>query len=103
MRSTGRGEKKPVPRPNYVPTPCHKCPKVPEGVAKVAENAVEISDKNWEAYQHYRECEASASWPDDLIVRQNAALIRAVDLEVRENKSMDRLALTVLSALVRAQ
>ena len=34
---------------------------------------------NWRAYNHYLECKATGCWPDDWIVRRNAALILAVE------------------------
>jgi hypothetical protein len=36
-----------------------------------------LNDINREAYRHYSECRATGSFPDDPIVRRNAALIRA--------------------------
>ena len=38
-----------------------------------------LNDRNMRAYQHYRECRAVGSFPDDPVVRRNAAIIR--DLE----------------------
>ncbi len=44
--------------------------------AKVAPDAgVELSEKNLQAYQHYRECKAVGEFPNDPIVRQNAVTI----------------------------
>jgi hypothetical protein len=43
--------------------------------------AVELSDRNWLAWQHYRECRAIGRFPDDPIVRRNAAIIRDVEDE----------------------
>jgi hypothetical protein len=35
-----------------------------------------LTDQNWQAYQHYSECRAVGIFPDDAIVRRNAAVIR---------------------------
>ena len=34
------------------------------------------------AYEHYRECRAVGEFPDDAVVRRNAAIIRKVEDEV---------------------
>ena len=63
-----------VPRPDGAPPPCRiaglGCPK------GTPENPLSLSDLNREAYRHYRECRATGSFPDDPIVRRNAAIIR---------------------------
>lgn len=41
------------------------------------ENPLSLSDKNRQAFRHYQECVATSHFPDDPIVRQNAAIIRA--------------------------
>lgn len=38
-----------------------------------------MSDKNQAAYSHYQECVAVGDFPDDLIVRSNATIIREVE------------------------
>jgi hypothetical protein len=60
---------------------CAWCPKVPRDVVDPCpEAAVELSEKNWRAYQHYLECRAVGEWPTgDAIVRRNAMLIRGVE------------------------
>lgn len=68
----------PVVRPPGSPTPCWKCPKVPPGEPACPESAVEMTDQNWRAFRHYEECRAVGAFPDDPIVRRNAALIRRV-------------------------
>jgi hypothetical protein len=70
---------KPVMRLPMIPTPCHSCPKIPDGVDKVSDNAVEPTDRSWRAYDHYRKCRAVGVFPDDPIVRRNAAVVRAVE------------------------
>lgn len=60
--------------------PCYSCPKIPEhGDGARPGLAVELTDRNWEAYSHYLECKAVGSFPDDPIVRRNAAIIRSVE------------------------
>ena len=63
-----------VPRPPSAPPPCRiaglGCPK------GTPENPLTLSDLNREAYRHYRECRATGNFPDDPIVRRNAAIIR---------------------------
>lgn len=61
------------------PTPCQECPKIPVGAPqKTREHAIELSDKNYQAWQHYLECRAVGKFPDDPIVRRNARVLRDV-------------------------
>lgn len=71
-------EGKPVIRLPMQPTPCEKCPKIPKGEVAIAANAVEMTEQNRQAFIHYLECRAVGQWPDDVIVRQNARIIRQV-------------------------
>lgn len=52
------------------------------------------------AYQHYRECRATGWFPDDALVRQNAAAIR--NLEEQRARADDtefqQLLLTMMTA-----
>lgn len=76
----GRGEEAVhLPRLPQDPTPCWKCPKVPQGARAVPASAVELTPRLWKAYDHYLCCRAVGSFPDDHWVRQNASLIRAVE------------------------
>ena len=87
----------PVLRPANATMPCAACPKQPYDVApalRTPETAVEMTDANREAYAHYRECRAVGVFPDDPIVRMNAASIRAVE------DAADRVPLERLLALV---
>jgi hypothetical protein len=63
-----------VPRPPGAPPPCRiaglGCPK------GTPENPIGLNAINREAYRHYRECRATGNFPDDPIVRRNAAIIR---------------------------
>lgn len=56
-------------------TPCRKPAKCPKGTP---EDSKELNAKNRQAYAHYLECRAVGVFPDDAIVRQNAAIIRRV-------------------------
>ena len=64
-----------VPRPPGALPPCRiaglGCPK------GTPENPTSLSEINREAYRHYRECRATGHFPDDPLVRRNAAIIRA--------------------------
>lgn len=45
-----------------------------------------LSVKNQRAFRHYRECVAVGEFPNDGIVRRNAAIIRGVEDSVRDLK-----------------
>ncbi len=68
----------PVLRPAGTSPPCLQCEKIPHGEVKVRANAVELSERNFLAYQHYLECRATGSFPDDAIVRRNARVLRSI-------------------------
>lgn len=70
---------KPLPRLKGMKPPCHWCEKIPEGEKPIPENAAELSAQNFQAFQHYLECKAVGSFPNDAIVRRNAAIIRRVE------------------------
>ncbi len=80
----------PVKRFRGAPTPCGTCPKIPSGLPKCPESAVEPSEKSARIYQHYRECRAVARFPDDPIVKRHAAIIRALHDE-RDRLPLERL------------
>lgn len=73
----------PVLRPKGVLTPCRYSTGCPKGTP---ENQKSLSEKNWKAYRHYQECKAVGQFPDDPIVRANAAIIRQVEDAVRDEK-----------------
>lgn len=64
-----------IPRPAGNQPPCRidgvGCPK------GNPEHPTDLNERNRQAYRHYLECRAVGSFPDDPIVRRNAALIRA--------------------------
>lgn len=67
--------KQPVKRPAGTLPPCRTrengCPK------GTPEEPKSLSDRNWKAWMHYLECRAVGHFPNDAIVRKNAATIRA--------------------------
>ena len=64
-------------RPNGTFPPCHYGPKeCPKGSPEAGKA---LSELNQWAYAHYLECRAIGSFPDDGIVRENAAIIRGVE------------------------
>ncbi len=83
----------PVLRPKGAKTPCGWCPKIPPREEPKPENAVELSDKNLLALIHYRESRAVGDFPNDAIVRRNAALIRgAEDVAARVHETRTAIA-----------
>lgn len=67
---------RPVPRLKGMKPPCHWCEKIPDGEEPVPSSAAELTAANLQAYLHYLECKAVGAFPDDAIVRRNAAIIR---------------------------
>ncbi|WP_144979981.1 hypothetical protein [Gimesia aquarii] len=68
-----------------VPAPCQRggCPK------GTPENPKVLNCKNLLAYQHWKECKAVNQFPDDSIVRQNAAIIQEIhDLAADRKQAM---------------
>lgn len=84
----------PVVRPKGTLTPCRYSTGCPKGTP---ENQKALSKKNMKAYQHYQECRATGQFPDDPIVRRNAAIIRQVEESVRD----DRFEMALLSSRLR--
>lgn len=98
IRPSGR----PAPRPKGTRPPCDVCPKIAPGDGPRPENGHDLSDKNLQAYLFHMECRAVGQWPNDPIVRRNAALIEAalkVADAVRAQSGM-QLALAPLAALM---
>lgn len=76
--------------------PCSYCPKQPSDVperSRRPETAVELSAKNWRAYHHYTECAAVGSFPDDPIVRRNAAIISRIEKDAAAVQQLQLIAL----------
>jgi len=89
----------PVRRPRGTPTPCHKCPKIPDGEPPVRANAVELTEQNYRAYLHYLECRAVGKFPTkDPIVRRNARILRAIHDEYEQRPLWKLFSLVSLGA-----
>jgi hypothetical protein len=73
----------PVERPPGTHPPCRLHIKCPKGTP---EQSKALNTRNRKAWWHYLECRAVGRFPDDPIVRQNAAIIRAVEDDIREGK-----------------
>jgi hypothetical protein len=74
---------KPCKRPKGIKPPCGWCPKIAPGDEPRPSNAQELTPENFQAYVHFRECEAVGSFPNDATVRRNAAIIKHVDKSVQ--------------------
>lgn len=72
-------------RDSSCPPPCRTAKGCPKGTP---EESRALTEQNWAAYQHYLECKATGSFPDDAIVRQNAALIRRVEEIVEQGRQL---------------
>lgn len=76
-RIVDRRTGEPVLRPQYSLVPCEHhhelCPKGHWSDPK------ELSQKNALAYNHYQRCKATMSFPEDEIVRENAAVIHQME------------------------
>jgi hypothetical protein len=88
---------RPQRRPKASATPCRTEQGCPAGTPE-AQNR--LSDKNTHAFAHYLECRAVGQFPDDPIVRQNAAIIRQAEEEAKEFRMVR--ALGPLAALIGA-
>ena len=96
----------PVVRPAGQKPPCNACPKIAREEFPAPWNAGDLSHKNQRAYRHYLECKAVCRWPDDGIVRRNAALIRQVEeavTEQRQDRREGRRLEDILSLFSRKQ
>ena len=71
-----RGSGQPVRRPQATFPPCgyggDKCPKGSPTAGR------ELTERNAQAYRHDQECRAVGRFPEDAIVRRNAAIIAEV-------------------------
>lgn len=71
-------DRNPLPRLPMFPAPCRVkdgkgCPK------GTPENPKSLSPENQLCFEHYKECQAVGQFPDDPVVRRNAAAIREVE------------------------
>lgn len=74
------------------PAPCRTgdCPK------GTPENPKTLSDKNLQAYQHWKECKAVGQFPDDAIVRKNASMIQELVDQAKEHRQMQMMSIMLL-------
>ncbi|QDU53542.1 hypothetical protein Pan110_59340 [Gimesia panareensis] len=82
-----------------VPAPCcnPKHPKFPGSCPKrTAEKPKVLSSKNAKTYQHWKECKAVGQFPDDDIVRQNAAIIQEIVDSVAEHKQLEMMSMMMM-------
>lgn len=71
--------------------------------AKTWEHAAQLTDRDWQIYEHYSECKAVWSFPDDVLVLRHAAIIRkAEDTAANREvvKGLDNMT-AVLTGLLR--
>jgi len=81
----------PVPRPSGIKPPCGYphigCPK------GTPEQSRALTTENMQAYRFHKECEAVQQWPEDAVVRRNAAVIRSAESVVRRWREQETAAL----------
>ena len=83
----------------WAPCRLHACGKRKEPCPKgTPENPLTLDDRNERAYEHDKECQGVGQWPDDSIVRRNAAIIRAVE----DNHRQNQLGLLLVKARVKS-
>ncbi len=90
----------PTKKHNGMMLPCHECPKVREDAPRPSYYyADEVTDRSWHTLQHFDECDAVGMFPDDPIVKHNAAIIRRVKADCARDTQNKNLAhmLTVMS------
>ena len=83
----------PLERPPGIVVPCQTKLGCPKGTPDAGKT---LTPENRQAWQHYKECRAVGNFPDDSIVRENAALIR--DIEDSKER-LDRVEIASLTAL----
>lgn len=81
--------------------PCASCPKIAKGDLPHPSSAQELSERNKQAYQHWQECRAVGKFPDDPIVRRNAAIIQRLHDEYSRKPIHDLIAIIPLLGMKR--
>ena len=61
-------------RPPHIPVMCETSKGCPRGTPDD-----EMRPYNWQCWRHYQMCRATGNWPDDEVVRENAAIISDVE------------------------
>jgi hypothetical protein len=75
---------KPESRIDACPPPCQTDRGCPKGTPQTSRA---LNYENQRCYEHYSECRAVGVFPDDPVVRRNAAIIRGIEDEaVRQEK-----------------
>lgn len=77
---------KPEPRFFACPPPCQTDRGCPKGTP---EKSRSLNKRNEQCYQHYCECRAVGQFPDEPVVRRNAAIIREVEDRVDRLQQQD--------------
>lgn len=94
---TGKPEMRrgrPAPRPAGVSPPCRRCPKQSPDAFST------LLPQNAEALEHYLQCEAVGSFPDDEIVKRNASILKQVREEVERIRRRDEMALVAVRQML---
>jgi hypothetical protein len=63
--------------------PNRSCPK------GTPENPKSLWPENEICYDHFKECQAVNQWPDDAVVKRNAAAIMQAEKEIEESKQIE--------------
>lgn len=88
------------PAERVLPAPCCN-PKHPKGCPKgTADKPKVLSSRNMKAYRHWKECKAVGQFPDDDIVRKNAALIQEIVDSVAEHKQLQMMSMMMVGKTV---
>lgn len=77
---------KPLLRHRKNPPLCKRAGGCPRGTP---EKQNYLSKKNWQAFQHWKECKATGCFPDDETVRWNASIIQDVVDRADEMKRIE--------------
>lgn len=85
------------PRDRSCPPPCRDRRGCAKGTPEAPRS---LSAANLQAYEHYLECQATGQFPNDPIVRQNAAIIRGIEEQVSERRRAEfrQLLVTIVTA-----
>lgn len=89
----------PIPRDADTPLECESCPKIPAGAPKNRFQAVELDERGWKAYLHYRRCKAVGRFEDDEAVEAVAGLIGQVEERVAESRQWQQTLAVMKAAL----
>lgn len=75
-------------------TPCHICPKIPQGAPPVPESAAELTPQLYQSYIHYRRCRAVGRFPADDVVEDNARVFCEIEDQIAANR-LDQIELGI--------